>query len=94
MAEASLRDQSKDACNLWAAATTSWQALAHAYEVADGDGERRRPGAAFRPPTRADLSFGKKSGRYACAMLRPCKRRNGEMRRRKSLSSSPRATGW
>ena len=77
-AETSLRKQSKDACNLWAAATTSWQALARAYEVAEGDGERRLPGAAFRLPTRADLSFGKKGGRYACVMLRPCKRRNGE----------------
>ena len=79
------RAQSKDAVNLWAAATTAWQGIARAYEVAEGDGEdsrrdrRNNPNGERRLPTRADLSFGRKGGtRYACVMLRPCKRKNGE----------------
>lgn len=78
-ANENFRGQSKDACNEWAAVTTAWQALARAYELADGP---REPGES-RPlgrPSRADLSFGHNAhGRYACLWLRPCKRKNGEL---------------
>mgnify|MGYP002631157789 FL=1 len=79
-ASAALGEQSRDACNLWAAGTTAWQALARAYEIASGDGEPCPPGVTPRTPTRGDLSFGRKGDqRYACVMLRPCKRSNGEL---------------
>eukprot|EP00966_Prymnesium_polylepis_P055969 1295072-Prymnesium_polylepis.1 len=70
-ASAAMGEQSKDACNLWAAATTSWQALARAYEVASGDGEPCPPGVIPRTPTRGDLSFGRK-GNQANAMHASC----------------------
>eukprot|EP00966_Prymnesium_polylepis_P133722 3090844-Prymnesium_polylepis.1 len=73
------REHSKDACNEWAAVTTAWQALARAYELADGPLEPGEGRPAGRP-TRADLSFGSnKHGRFACLWLRSCKRKNGEL---------------
>ena len=72
------RGDSRAAVNAWAAAATAWQALARGGEVATARRELRRWAAHWRP-TRADLSFGTAHGRrYACLMLRPIKRRNGE----------------
>ena len=77
-ASAKLRGDGRAAVNCWAAAVTAWQALARGGEVATTARERRRWAASWRP-TRADLSFGSAHGRrYACLMLRPIKRRNGE----------------
>jgi len=72
-----LREQSADAVNLWAAATTAWQAVARGGEVATEQAELSAWSAARRP-TRADLTFhGKGRRRYAQLMLRGIKQNDG-----------------
>jgi hypothetical protein len=71
--------QDGDAAATYAAVASAWQTLARGGEVATPAKERRqwRPSAR---PTRADLTFHRsRHGRYACLMLRPIKRRNGEI---------------
>jgi hypothetical protein len=74
-----LRSDAANAVNDWAAATSAWQAVARGGEVATPRADVRGWRASTRP-TRADLSFGETRGRrYAQLMLRPIKRRNGEV---------------
>jgi hypothetical protein len=76
-----MRSDSPDAVNRWAAAVTAWQGLCRGGEIAAGTGGRLgRQEDLRRLPSRADLSFGvARSGRYAQVMMRPIKRRNGEL---------------
>ena len=70
------------AANEWALATTAWQGLTRAAELAAMPPVAHRRTAASetqRLPSRADLSFGKAGDqRYACVMLRPVKKKLGE----------------
>ena len=76
-----MRSDSPDAVNRWAAAVTAWQGLCRGGEIAAGTGGRLGKQEDLRRlPSRADLSFGvARSGRYAQVMMRPIKRRNGEL---------------
>jgi hypothetical protein len=70
---------SADAANRWAAATSAWAAVARGGEVATPRADLPRWSGASRP-TRADLSFHRRGRtRYACLMLAPIKRTNGEL---------------
>ena len=75
-----LREDTADAVNLWAAATTAWQGLARGAEVAaSGPGGKRSSDERQRLPSRADLTFSEAHGRrFAQVMMRPAKRTNGE----------------
>jgi hypothetical protein len=77
----SMRSDAPAAVNLWAAAVTAWQGLCRGGEVAAGTGGRKgRADDLRRLPSRADLSFGEsKGGRYAQVMMRPIKKRSGEL---------------
>ena len=76
-----MSSDSPDAVNRWAAAVTAWQGLCRGGEIAAGTGGRLGKQEDLRRlPSRADLSFGvARSGRYAQVMMRPIKRRNGEL---------------
>ena len=79
---AAFRADTPNAVNEWAALTTAWHALARGGEICrrEGKANPKRKGKGPRTPTRADLSFGRSAGgtRYACVMLRPLKKTQGE----------------